>query len=83
MKSLGLFEAKNRLSEVCAQVARTGEPCVITRHGRPLVQIVPVADAAVASVWDTVEEAQARYGAIIEELALPERNPASNRPAPL
>ncbi len=81
VKSFGLFDAKNRLSEICDQVARSGEPCTVTRRGKPLVRIVPV-DESSGSVWDTVEEAQARYGPITEELELPARNPARNRPTP-
>ena len=83
MKSLGLFETKNRLSEVCDEVARTGEPCLITRHGRPLVRLVPVAEKSCGSVWDTVQESAARYGAVDEELPLPEREVADNRTSPL
>lgn len=81
MKSFGLFDAKNRFSEICDQVARGGEPCTITRRGKPLVRIVPVEESA-GSVWDTVEEARARYGPIAEELKLPPRDPARNRPTP-
>jgi len=42
MKSIGLFEAKTKLSEICERVSRTGESVVVTRRGEPLVHIVPV-----------------------------------------
>lgn len=83
MKTLGLFETKNQLSEVCDEVARTGEPCLITRHGLPLVRLVPAAEESRGSVWDTVRESAARYGAIDEGLPLPERNVVDNRISPL
>lgn len=39
MRTVGLFEAKNKLSEL-ANVAAGGEEVVITRHGKPLVRLV-------------------------------------------
>jgi len=56
---------------------------LITRHGRPLVRLVPVAEKSCGSVWDTVQESAARYGAVDEELPLPEREVADNRTSPL
>ncbi len=38
---IGVFEAKNRLSELLDRAAR-GEEVVITKHGRPLAQLTPV-----------------------------------------
>jgi prevent-host-death family protein len=84
MKTLGLFEAKNRLSEVCEQVAATSEPVVITRHRKPLVQIVPIQDSEMKeSVWDSVEESNARYGPLDEDFELPVRDLKLNREDPL
>jgi len=83
MKTLGLFETKNRLSEVCEQVATTSEPVIITRHRKPLVKIVPIKDPEVCeSVWNTVEESIARYGPLEEEIELPEREVSANRSDP-
>lgn len=83
MKTLGLFETKNRLSEVCEQVASTSEPVIITRHRKPLVQIVPIKDANVCeSVWNTVEESTARYGPLEDDIELPSREVSSNRTDP-
>lgn len=42
MKTVGIFEAKNRLSELVAQ-AESGEVIVLTRNGHPVAQIGPVA----------------------------------------
>jgi prevent-host-death family protein len=57
MKTVGLFEAKAKLSEICAQVARRGEPVIITRRGTPWVRIEPLAEAGDASrVWEAAAE---------------------------
>ena len=39
---LNMLEAKNRLSEL-VRAARAGKEVVITRHGRPMVRLVPIA----------------------------------------
>lgn len=53
MKTIGLFEAKTKLSALCQEVAATGEPCTITRRGEPLVRLEAVHDprATHESVW--------------------------------
>ncbi len=43
---IGAFEAKNRLSALLDQVERGGEEVVITRHGRAVARLVPVAGTA-------------------------------------
>ena len=52
--TIGLFEAKTKLSELCEQVAKRRQPVVITRRGRPLVRIEPVGPGKgmSSSVWD-------------------------------
>lgn len=83
MESFALYDAKNRLSELCNKVTETGEPCVISRRGQAIVKIVPIDDTGrVNSVWDTVEEAQAKYGPLDADFDLPERATES-RPDPL
>lgn len=80
---IALYDAKNRLSEICNQVSETGQPCVISRRGKPVVKLVPIEEECVsASVWDTVEEAQARYGALDDDFILPQRSEVS-RETPL
>lgn len=41
MKTVGLFEAKTRLSELCREVADSGEPILIERRGIPIAELVP------------------------------------------
>jgi len=74
---MGLFEAKNRLSELCNQVVETGEPCLITRRGKPWVRIEPLGEEGRGSVWSTVEEGRSRYGPLEDDFELPERTSAA------
>ena len=77
---IALYDAKNRFSEICKRVTESGQPCVISRRGRPAVKIVPFGEPDAvdptgrsASVWDTVEESQARFGKLTEEFGHFER----------
>ena len=45
VESVGLFEAKTRLSELVAR-AEAGAEVVITRHNRPVAKIVPIVEAS-------------------------------------
>lgn len=42
MKTIGIFEAKTKLSDICNEVARTHLPVIITRRGAALVRIEPM-----------------------------------------
>ena len=55
MRTIGAFEAKNRLSELL-DAAENGEEVMITKHGRPVARLVPVekfdrAKAREAAEW--------------------------------
>jgi prevent-host-death family protein len=41
MRETPLYEVKNRLSAIVAEVERTGEAVAITRHGKIVARIVP------------------------------------------
>lgn len=43
MRTIGAFEAKNRLSELLT-AAENGEVVMITKHGRPIAKLVPIDD---------------------------------------
>jgi len=73
MRTVGIFEAKAKLSEICEQVARSGESVVVTRRGKPLVKIEP-AEVDRSSVWEDRAEYIARRGKMKEEFDLPERS---------
>src|SRR5213594_3433639 len=74
MTTIGLFEAKTKLSELCQQVAKRRESVVITRRGRPLVRIEPVGPGkAMNSVWDARNKWVAKHGPVREEFPAPKR----------
>ena len=73
MRTIGIFEAKAKLSEICETVARSGESVVVTRRGKPLVRIDPVV-ADNFSVWEAREEYIARKGQLKEEFEMPSRS---------
>jgi prevent-host-death family protein len=86
VKTVKLFDAKNRFSELCDAVARSGEPCLVTRRGKPLVHVVPAVggpDDPPTSVWDTVAEGRAKHGPLKEDIELPVRVVSGNRPSPV
>ncbi len=87
MDSIALYDAKNRLSELCNKVAKSGEPCVISRRGRPIVKLVPIDDSdAGASVWGSVAESRAKFGSLYgradADFEVPDRS-GEVRPSPL
>lgn len=41
MSSVSIYEAKSHLSQLIAQVERTGEEVVIRRHNVPVARLVP------------------------------------------
>ncbi len=45
MKAVAIFEAKNRFSELIAEVEH-GEEITITRHGAPVARLVSIASKA-------------------------------------
>jgi prevent-host-death family protein len=51
--TIGAFEAKTHLSALLERVAQ-GEEIVITRHGKPLARLVPVATIDRARVDGTI-----------------------------
>ena len=54
MKTIGAFEAKNRLSELL-EAAQNGEEIMITKHGQPVAKLVPVANFDRAKAREAVE----------------------------
>lgn len=54
MRTIGAFEAKNRLSELL-QAVENGEEVTITRHGRPVARLVPVDQFDRAKVREALE----------------------------
>ena len=57
MSTVGSFEAKTKLAELLDKV-EAGETVTITRHGKPVAQLVPV----------KTDDEQERLRALIEEI---------------
>ena len=54
MTGIGAYEAKTHLSELLDRVAK-GERFVITKHGRPVAELVPVNRPDAATVRRAIE----------------------------
>lgn len=69
MVTVGAFEAKTHLSTLLERVAQ-GEEIVITRHGKPLARLVPVAVADRSRVDRAISKLKAlRKGCALEGLS--------------
>ena len=55
MKTVGAYEAKTHLPRLLDEVA-AGETITITKHGRPVAQLVPPPDARRLDVGVAIEE---------------------------
>ena len=55
MDSIGIYEAKSRLSEL-VEKAEAGEVVTITRRGKPVAKIVPVKRSEVVDNSEAVDE---------------------------
>lgn len=74
MRTIGLFEAKTKFSELCEGVAERGEPVVVTRRGKPLVRIEPCAtEQTERSVWERRAAFVRKNGRPTETFELPAR----------
>ena len=74
VKTLGIFEIKTKLSQICDNVARTGESVLVTKRGKPLVRIDPLPETAHggSEVWEKRREYEASFE-ITDDFSLPER----------
>ena len=74
MKTIGLFEAKTKLSEICDTIARTGQPVIVNRRGKPLVGISPaVVRSRKKSVCDLRDEFIRKHGPLDMDFEIPPR----------
>ena len=58
MGEIGAYEAKTRLAELLTRV-ESGERITITRHGRPVAELVPVSGAPEMTVEEAIREMEA------------------------
>lgn len=60
MTTIGLFEAKTRLSEILRKVDQ-GEKFTITVRGRAVAEVVPVRQEALSPTPEEIEAASQRF----------------------
>ena len=79
---MGIFEAKTKFSEICEEVATSGEPTEISRRGKPLVRIVPLPSnrESGSTVWDKVNAWEAAEDASDSDFERPPRKSTDRDP---
>ena len=74
-REVALYDAKNSLSALVAEVEKTGGEIIITRHGKPAVKIAPlgprVSDEERARVFRQLAEERDRMAREHPETARP------------
>ena len=75
MNTIGIFEAKTKLSQICEEVHETKEPVLITKRGVPFVRIEPVIayPQQVSAIWESRETFMECYGELSPDFELPIR----------
>lgn len=66
MSTATVFEAKARLSALIHELEKTGEPVIITRHGKPVARLIPEppapeAESLLKNLQHRVREQGVRY----------------------
>ena len=70
MESMGLYEAKSKLSALCEK-ARNGRQTVITRNGRPIAKIVPADEIDHTAALHAVQSILAFRGKYVHKPSTP------------
>lgn len=89
MKTVGLFEAKTKLSEICKKVESGQETFLITNRGKAVAKLVPITPEPEESasessrfkstVWRLREEYIKKFGALTDDFELEPRKPWPHR----
>ena len=76
METVGIFEAKTKLSQICKRVAQTKEPVLITERGIPLVKIDPIINKEnnKSDIWKIRKDFIQKNGQFEQDLDLPIRS---------
>lgn len=78
MPTVSIRDLARNASQVVRDVARTGRPALVTRHGAPMVAVVPIDEADLEDFILSKSPAfAADLGAAEEALAAGETRPAS------
>jgi prevent-host-death family protein len=82
MRTIGIFEAKTKLAEICRQVMTLNEPVIITKRGTPLVRIDPIASQPKkSSIWNDAKIFHRNHPTDEDEFELPSRTAVPQRPS--
>ncbi|HET9133235.1 MAG TPA: type II toxin-antitoxin system prevent-host-death family antitoxin [Gemmatimonadales bacterium] len=60
MPAVGVRELRDRLSHYLREVARTGESIVVTEHGHPIAELVPVVEGPKSRLQELIDAGIAR-----------------------
>lgn len=74
MRKMPISKFKATCLAVLEEVRRTGEPVLVTRHGRPVAEVVPPTPPERARNWLGVMQGQGRIVGDIVAPALDERD---------
>ncbi|GAG79355.1 unnamed protein product [marine sediment metagenome] len=76
METVGIFEAKTKLSQICKHVAQTKEPVLITIRGVPLVRIDPIVNKEndKLGIWEIRRDFIQKNGQLEQDFDLPLRS---------
>jgi prevent-host-death family protein len=55
MREIGAYEAKTHLPKLLERVEKKGERFVITRHGKPVAELVPVAQRSTQKIRQAID----------------------------
>lgn len=72
MKSIAVSEFKAHCLSLLEDVARTGEPILVTKRGKPLARVTPSGNVASARPRDMLRGSVIYKGDIIEPVLPPE-----------
>ena len=79
LKTIGVLEAKSRFSEICSEIAESGDTVVISSRGEPLVEVrslrKPESESGAdrkEGILDRLRACKERFGALEEDFEIPE-----------
>jgi prevent-host-death family protein len=72
MKSVAVSEFKAHCLSLFDEVARTGEPILVTKRGKPLARITPSGNSAVTRPQDTLRGSVSYEGDLLAPVVPPE-----------
>ena len=72
MKSVAVSEFKAHCLSLLEDVARTGEPLLVTKRGKPLARVTPSGNVDAARPQDTLRGSVSYEGDLLEPVLPPE-----------